>query len=408
MPKFLYQAINETGNNVSGVLDAESPDTASRILGERGFIPTRITREEEKSRGLEWSSLKNALTPVKARDLILFTKQFRTMVRAGVPILTLLQVLQSQTESPKLKKIVDDMGLSVRGGATLYEAFSQHPRVFSPLYCSMIRAGESTGVLAEVMDRLIYIIEHESQIKSDIKAALNYPFMVVVFLGIAFFVLLTFAIPRFAKIFARGGIELPFPTRVCIALHHFLINYWYIILAAVLALILFLVWYLRTEQGKYAKDRIILGLPLFGPLFLKSAMSRFASIFAILYQSGIQVLDSIDILSGTIGNSAIAREFDKIKDRVQEGRGISAPLRHARYFPPMVVNMVALGEGSGKLDETLNEISKHYDDEVAYAIKGLTDAIGPILTIGLAAVVGFFALAIFIPMWDLTKLVVSR
>ena len=280
--------------------------------------------------------------------------------------------------------------------------------MFSHLYCSMIRAGESSGVLADVMDRLIYIIEHEAQIKADIRAALNYPIMVVVFLGVAFFVLLTFAIPRFVKIFARAHIELALPTRVCIALHHFLINYWYIILGAVIAVIVFLVWYLQTEQGRYLKDRLILALPVFGPLFIKSAMSRFASIFAILYQSGVQVLDSMDILSGTIGNSAIAREFDRIKDRVQEGRGISAPLRHARYFPPMVVNMVALGEGSGKLDETLNEISKHYDDEVAYAIKGLTDAIGPVLTIGLAAIVGFFALAIFIPMWDLTKLAIHR
>ncbi|MFC1579628.1 type II secretion system F family protein [Thermodesulfobacteriota bacterium] len=408
MPRFLYQAINESGNKVTGTLDADSPDIATGILGERGFIPTRITREAEKSGSFEWSSLKDTLTKVKPRDLILFTKQFRTMVRAGVPILTLLQVLQSQTENPKLKRITGEMSISVREGSTLYEAFSKHPKVFSPLYCSMIRAGESSGVLAEVMDRLIYIIEHETQIKADIKAALNYPIMVVVFLGVAFFVLLTFAIPRFAKIFARGGIELPFPTRVCIALHHFLINYWYIILAALIAVIIFLVWYLRTEQGQYVKDRILLRMPLFGPLFVKSAMSRFASIFAILYESGIQVLDSIDILTGTIGNTAIAREFDKIKDRVQEGRGISAPLRHAKFFPPMVVNMVALGEGSGKLDETLNEISKHYDDEVAYAVKGLTDAIGPLLTIGLAAIVGFFALAIFIPMWDLTKLVVSK
>ena len=408
MPKFLYQAINESGDTVSGILDADSPESASGLLGERGLIPTRVTRHEERARSSGRASFKETLTRVKARDLILFTKQFRTMVRAGVPILTLLQVLQSQTENPKLRKIAIEMGLSVREGSTLYEAFSKHPRVFSPLYCSMIRAGESSGVLADVMDRLIYIIEHEAQIKADIKAALNYPIMVVVFLGVAFFVLLTFAIPRFAKIFARAHIELPLPTRVCIALHHFLINYWYLILGAAIALIVFLIWYLRTEQGRYVKDRLILGLPVFGPLFNKSAMSRFASIFAILYQSGIQVLDSMDILSGTIGNSAIAREFDRIKDRVQEGRGISAPLRHARYFPPMVVNMVALGEESGKLDETLNEISKHYDDEVAYAIKGLTDAIGPVLTIGLAAIVGFFALAIFVPMWDLTKLAMQR
>jgi type IV pilus assembly protein PilC len=166
-----------------------------------------------------------------------------------------------------------------------------------------------------------------------------------------------------------------------------------------------LAYYLSTEQGKYVRDSFVLKLPIFGPLFVKAAMARFASIFAILYKSGIHVLDSIKILTGTIGNAAISREFERIRGQLEEGRGIAEPLRTAKYFTPMVIDMVAIGEASGKLEDMLREVSAHYDDEVEYATSQLSEAIGPILVVGLAAVVGFFALAIFLPMWDLTKIV---
>jgi type IV pilus assembly protein PilC len=229
--------------------------------------------------------------------------------------------------------------------------------------------------------------------------------MVIVFLGVAFFVLLTFAIPRFAEIFMRSGIALPLPTRICMSLYQFLIGYWYGIAGIVVIGLPLLIFYLRTNQGRYIKDALILRLPVFGPLFLKAVMSRFASIFAILYESGIQVIDCMKILSETIGNRVIKEDFNLIIDQVEEGRGISGPLKYGGHFTPMVINMVALGEGSGKLEEMLREISKHYDDEVEYAIKRLSDIIVPLLTIGLAVIVGFFALAIFLPMWDLSKVV---
>jgi type IV pilus assembly protein PilC len=326
------------------------------------------------------------------------------MFDAGVAMMNMLGILEQQTENLRLKRILGTMHQDIKEGASLYEAFSKHKKVFSPLYCSMIRAGEASGALPEVLERLIYIIEHEHKVKSDIKSALTYPIIVVVFLFTAFLVLITQVIPKFVNIFKNAGLALPLPTQICLLIYRFLSNYWYLILGGVALVILFLFYYLKTEQGKFTRDTILMRVPLLGPLFVKSAVSRFASIFSILQSSGVDVLDSMDILSGTIGNVAVARELDGIKDSLAEGRGIAGPLGQAKYFTPMLINMVAIGEESGKLENMLRDVAEHYDTEIEYSMKKLSEAIGPLLTVGLAAVVGFFALAIFLPMWDLTLL----
>lgn len=405
MPKFFYQAINENGNSISGTLEAESIEMINNILASRGYIPTRVTQARGVSSGISWTGIKETLTPVKTRELIIFTKQFRTMLRAGVPIIKLLHVLENQAENLKLKKIAGSIAKDIKEGASLYDAFRKHPKTFSSLYCSMVHAGERSGALPEILKRLAYIIEHEHKIKSDIKSALQYPVFVFTFLGVAFFVLLTFVIPKFLTIFMKAGLELPLPTRICIFLYQLLDNHWYLIVGGVPVGTAALIYYFRTEEGKYIFDASLMKLPILGSLFIKTAMSRFASIFAILQSSGVAVLDSMRILSETIGNTAISHEFDRIRDRLEKGRGIAEPLKSSKYFTPMVINMVAIGEESENLDEMLNEVSMHYDSEVEYAMKNLSEAIGPIMTIGLACVVGFFALAIFLPMWDLTKVV---
>ena len=331
--------------------------------------------------------------------------QFRTMLKSGVPINKLLEVLEHQTENPTLKKTIASMNDDIKEGASLYDVFRKHPKVFSPLYSSMVRAGEASGALPEVLDRLAYILEHEHKVKSDVKSALQYPLIVIVFLGIAFFILLTFVIPKFVGVFLSAGIDLPLPTRICMGMYQFLSSYWVTMSVMIFLSISALVYYIRTESGRYMRDVFFMRLPILGKLFVKAAMSRFASIFSILQSSGVDILDSMKILSGTIGNSAIAREFANITNRLEEGRGIAEPLRESSYFTPIVVNMIAIGEESGNLDEMLGEISAHYDFELEYAMNKLSEAIGPILTVGLAAVVGFFALAIFLPMWDLTKVV---
>jgi type IV pilus assembly protein PilC len=405
MPKFFYKAIDESGGTVSGEIQADSIEMVNNILSTRGYIPSQVTDEKSASAGISLKNIMAKFTPIKAPELILFTKQLKTMLRSGVPIMKILEILESQTENLNIKRIVNSMSQDIQEGSSLYDAFKKHPRAFSALYCSMVRAGEESGALPDVLERLIYIIEHEHKIKSDIKSALQYPIIVVIFLFVAFFILLTFVVPKFIGIFTKAGLDIPLPTQICLFMYNFLNHYWLLLIGFVFTFAGALFYYLRSEQGKYVRDAFFMKLPIFGPLFIKAAMSRFASIFSILQSSGVAILDCMRILSGIIGNYAISREFDLINERLEEGRGIAGPLKSAKYFTPIVINMVAIGEESGNLEEMLREISGHYDSELEYAMKKLSEIIGPILTIGLAGVVGFFALAIFLPMWDLTKMV---
>ena len=406
MANFSYGAIDESGKNVKGTIEADSVETAENLLLSKGYIPTSVSAASASRTGgvSVFTRIQESLSTVKIGDLILFTKQFRSMMQAGIPILRLLQVLENQTENKILQGVIARMSQDIKAGLTLYDSMKRHPAIFSPLYLSMVNAGEISGAVPDILARLIDIIEHEAKIKSDIKSALQYPFIVVIAMGIAFFVLLTFVIPKFATIFAKAGLNLPLPTKIAMLMYQALANYWYLLIAGAVVLVVVLRLYLKTPSGRYAKDAFILRLPLFGPLFQKAAMSRFASIFAILQASGVPVMQAMEVLSGTIGNAAISGEFDKVRERIQEGQGIAGPLGAAKFFTPMVVDMVAIGEESGNIEEMLHQISLHYDDEVSYAVKSLSDMIGPILIVGLAAVVGFFALAIFLPMWDLTKM----
>ena len=407
MPKFIYQAINENGDTVPGILDAESIEAANFMLISRNLIPSKI-KAQNKPGDNSWLKAILGTGIVKVMDLIMFTKQFHSMMVAGIPLLRILSILNDQTESRGLKDAISIIIQDINQGSSLSDALDKHPKIFSRLYCDMIKAGEMSGNVPIVLDRLIYIIEHEAKVKADIKSAFRYPLIVVVALGLAFIILLTFVIPQFAYSFSHAGITLPWPTKFAMLLYSFLSNYWYLIIAVILLIIFIMISYFKTSNGKFVRDSFLLEMPIVGPVFKKAALSRFASIFAILQSSGVPIMQSLTILSATMGNEALTRSFDHIRERIKEGAGISTPLKSAKYFTPMVIDMIAVGEESGNLDEMLRAVAKHYDDEVEYAIKGLSDAIGPILIVGLAAVVGFFALSIFLPMWDLTKIVTKH
>ena len=404
MPSFAYKAVNPSGASISGVVEADSADAAADALFTKGYIPSKITPQKAAADSTWRKRLRRITSRVPKTDLILFTKQFRSMLHAGVPLMRLLQVLEAQTKNATLKQAIADMTRSIKEGSTLHAAMEKNDHIFSPLYCSLVSAGEASGSVPQVMERLIYIIEHEEKIKADIRSALQYPIIVTVALGIAFFVLLTFVIPKFVTMFGRAGLVLPLPTRIAMGLYQFISVYWYVGLGGLVFLAVGLWLFLRTDRGQYMKDTLLLRIPLAGPLFTKAIMSRFASIFAILQSSGVPIMTAMKVLTGAIGNRAIAAEFDEVRERMQEGKGIAGPLSQAKFFTPMVIDMIAIGEETGNLDEMLRQVSIHYDDEVSYAVRGMSDAIGPILIVGLAAVVGFFALAIFLPMWDLTKL----
>ena len=402
MPKFSYRAISEMGSTETGSIEAESAEKAGSMLAEQGFIPTRVKEERPAASGVKLGSILEVISPVKAPELILFTKQFNTLIRAGVPMLSLLKVLEEQTEHPRLRKIIGVIHQDIKEGSSMFDAFNRHRKVFSPLYCNMLKAGEASGALNDVLDRLTYIIDHEHKVKSDIKAALMYPIIVVCFLVIAFFVLLTGVIPRFVNIFKSSGLTLPLPTQICMLMYEFIIHFWYVGLGILVVGGVAFYYYSQTEKGKLLIYTVLMKVPIIGPLFVKSAISRFASIFSILQSSGVDILQTMDILTDTIGNAAISHELSGIRDRLAAGHGIAGPLSSAKYFTPMLINMVAIGEESGNLEDLLQDVANHYDTEVEYAMKKMSEAIGPILTVGLAAVVGFFALAIFLPMWDLT------
>jgi type II secretory pathway component PulF len=405
MPAYLYKAIDDSGQTVAGEMQADSVEIAGNQLSERGLIPVSIKRQQSGVGSLSLATLLERITPVKPAELILFTKQFRTMVRAGVSMLRLLEIIEQQTENKRLKAVIRTMAADVKSGSSLVEAFGKHSSVFSPLYVSMVRAGESSGALPEILERLTYLISHEHKIKSDIRSAMFYPLIVLSFLAVAFFVLLTFVVPKFVNLFSKAEIDLPIPTQICLFLYEFLNQYFLFVAGGVVIAVVLLIFFLRTEQGQFVKDALLLRLPILGPLFVRSAMARFASIFSILQASGIAILEAMDILTFTINNAAISRQFGNIKMKLQEGHGLSGPLLSAKYFTPMIVNMVAIGEESGNLDEMLREAADHYDTEVEFAVERLSESVGPLLTVGLAAVVGFFALAIFLPMWDLTQTV---
>jgi len=403
MQKYSYQALDKERNIITGTLNAESSDAVNTMLLNKGYFPYKIKIINES---FHWSVILNRFNSVTSRNIIIFTKQFRTLFNAGVPTIELWQIIESQTEDKKLKNIIKAISKDVKEGVTLYDAFKKHPQAFSPLYCSIIKAGESSGSLSNVLARLTDIMEHDYKITSDIKSALRYPAFVIIFLIIAFMIQITFVIPKFIKVFKSRGIELPLPTRMCIEMYQFLDNYWYIILIVIAGTVLGFMAYLKTDQIqiKYLRDLILIKLPIFGPLFIKASMSRFGSIFSILHFSGVPILEAITILSGVINNSVIADEFNRIKKSIEQGTGIASPLKSAKYFPPMVINMVAIGEKSGKLESMLSDISVHYDAEVDYAMKGIGESISTFLTIGIAAVVGFFAFSIFLPMWDMVKI----
>lgn len=405
MPTFSYNAIDEAGARISGDIDADTSEMATNFISSQGYIPLKVAIKKTSSEGFSFLDIAQEFTAIDSKELILFTKQFRTMLQAGVPMMKLLSVFRRQIQNPKLKEIVISMSQDIKQGSSLYEAFSKYPKVFSKLYCNMIKAGERSGSLPDVFERLIYIIEHEHKVKSDIKSAMLYPAVVIITLVIAFFVLLTYVIPKFSNIFQKADIELPLPTKISMFMYNTLTDYKYLFLTGIVVAIMAAILYLKTEQGKYIKDLFFLKIPVFGALFIKAAMSRFASIFAILQASGVPILEAMPILSGTIGNVAISREINDIKSRLEAGKGIASPLQSAKYFTPMMVDMIAIGEESGNLIYMLKEISSHYDDEVDFAIKRLSDVIGPVLVICLAVLVGFFALSVFLPMWDMTKMV---
>ncbi len=401
MPLFTYRARNEQGTLVKGRIEAEDQFDVARELGVQGYVPVRIRRS--LGSGAKFS-LKLGHR-VKADDLILFTRQFHTIIRTGVPLVRGLQTLRDQSENEAMREVVSSLMEDIQKGNPLGEAMRKHPKVFSSIYCNTIRAGETSGRLEEILDRLAELLEYDQKVKEEIKSATRYPILVLIVMSLAIFVLMTFVVPKFTTLYARFDMELPLPTRILMGVSSYFQNYWYVNILAVVALIVGFRLVVRTARGRRAWDWLKLNVPVIGKITFKGIISRFSRMFATLTGSGVPILETLNIMRLAVGNTVIAGRIKEVRDKVMEGTGIAGPMSKTGKFPPLFVQMVSIGEETGALEDMLLEASRHYEREIDYHLKRLTAAIEPILIVCLGGMMLLLALAIFMPLWNLVGIV---
>jgi type II secretory pathway component PulF len=398
VPVFTYRARDKYGSLFTGTIETSGRDAVASQLDHLGYHPVSI---EEQRPGLEAAEFFERFTHVSPQDLIVFSRQLATLISAGLPFMSSFDALIEQTENKRLKNVITQVRKDVEGGSSFSDALAKHPSVFSNLYVSMIRAGETGGVLDEILQRLATLAEHEAETRARIKAATRYPKIVIGSLVVAFIILLQFVIPRFAALYDNFKAQLPLPTRILIAINQAFQSYWWLMLAVVVLAFFSARAYLRTEAGRLRWDGIKIRMPVFGPIFLKTALSRFARVFGTLTRSGLSILQTLEIVSQTVGNTVISRVVDNIRDSARQGRGVVQPMQVSRIFPPVVIQMVAIGEQTGKMEEMLMKVSDYYDQEVEYSIRNLSTSLEPLLLAVIGGVVLFLALAIFMPWWNL-------
>ena len=403
MPNFRYKVRDRSGKAITGTIDAPTPQLAGERLYQLGYFP--ITLEEEANAlSLNPSELWGRFQKVTLEDLIFFSQQLSTLYKAGLPLLTGLQSLAQQAGNKQFKVILEDISRQIERGGTLFEAMSRYPKVFSPVYVNMVRAGETSGMLGQSLDRFVILAERELGTRQSIKEATRYPKIVILSIVIAFAVLITFVIPRFAEIFLQFNTPLPLPTRVMIAVNHVFHTYWYLVLVVLFGFPFLIGHYIRTEKGKYFWDRLKTQIPIFGPLFLKIALSRFAYTFVVLNKSGIPILQTLEIASTTVNHAILSQSILETGKKIKEGSSLTVALSESGRFTPLVIQMLSVGESSGTLDEMLMSVTEYYDVEVKNSIKKLSSYVEPTLTLLLGVVVLFLALAVFLPWWNLASL----
>ena len=403
MPTFKYRVRDKMGKAIAGTIDAPTPQVAGDQLYNLGYLPISI-EEIGEAFSFDLSDLLTRFQKVKLEELMVFSQQLSTLYKAGLPLLTGLVSLKEQSENKKLKLVLEDIGRQIEGGATLFGAMSKYPDVFPNVYVNMVRAGETSGMLGESLDRFVTLTERELGTRQKIKEATRYPKIVVAALVIAFVVLIAFVIPRFAAVFARFNTPLPLPTRILIGTNTLFTNYWYMILGAFLVIPFMIMRYIKTDRGKYYWDKLKAHIPVFSPLFLKVALSRFAYTFVMLNQSGIPILQTLEITSTTVNNTDLSKSIEGIIQKVREGSSLTDAMKESGKFTSLVLQMVSVGESSGTLDQMLIRITEHYDQEVESSIKKMSTYIEPILTLFMGVFVLFLALAVFLPWWNMASL----
>lgn len=410
MSAFTYRGRNGAGEVVSGVLEGATAAAVADILFGSGVTPTEIkpapagtTPRKENAGGLDWFA-----PTIQHVDILLFSRQLYTLLKAGVPIMRALAGLQDSSTNPAMKAMLGQVRESLDSGRELSHSLARHPKVFTPFYLAMVRVGEMTGRLEEVFLRLFDHMEFERFMREQVKSALRYPLFVILAMAVAMFVVNIWVIPAFAKVFEGFGATLPLMTRVLIGVSNFMVAWWPALLAGIAATGFGFRSWIGTRRGRYLWDGLKMRLPIAGKIVQKATLARFARSFALAMRSGVPVIQALTTVAQTVDNDYIAEKVDAMRGTVERGESVLRAAIASGAFTPVVLQMIAVGEESGSLDEMMEEISGMYQSEVEYELKTLAQQIEPILIILLGAMVLVLALGIFLPLWDLGKVAVKR
>jgi len=408
MPTFTYKGITTRGGKVTAEITAPDERTAARQLRTQGITVQSLAAKGAGSISFDLSAIPvigSFFGGVKTKDISTFTRQFATMISAGLPLVQCLQALGSQAERPRFQDVIGKVASAVEGGSTLSEAMARHPKVFDELYVNLVQVGEVGGVLDAMLARLAVYMEKADALRHRVQMAMIYPILVVtVAVGVVSF-LLMFVIPIFSDFYTKAGVPLPTPTAIVIKFSGFLRNYWWLIIAtAVGGYFLFRGWY-RTDQGRATVDRFLLRAPIFGVLLRKIAVARFTRTLSALISGGVPILDALRITAKTSGNRIVELAVLDARERVAAGQTLAEPLRNSKVFPAMVIQMIAVGEQTGALDNMLAKVADYYEDEVDVAVSGLTALLEPIMIVFLGIVVGGIVISMYLPIFQVVTLV---
>ncbi|HEX4927513.1 MAG TPA: type II secretion system F family protein [Burkholderiales bacterium] len=409
MPVFAYRGRGARGELVTGTLEAVDPGAVADQLLNTGVTPVDIRAAPARGEGAGeswWSKLSPAR--VTLLDVMLFSRQMYTLLKSGVPMLRALAGLQDAAINPVLRNVVTDLRVSLDAGRELSTAMRRHPGVFSAFYVSLVRVGETTGQLDEAFNRLFGYLEFEREVRERIKTALRYPLIVILVIGAALGIVNFAVIPAFAKIFEASKVELPLLTRFLVGTSQFFLAYWPLLLgAAVLGVVAF-VSYVGTEQGRYNWDRFKLRIPIAGSIILKATLARFARSFAIATGAGVPIVQALSVVASVVDNAFLGRRIEQMREGVERGESVLRTAVTTGVFTPVVLQMIAVGEETGELDDLLSEVADMYEREVDHEIKNLSTNVEPIITIALGVLVLILALGVFLPIWEMGKVMLMK
>lgn len=405
MPLFEYRARDQRGILVTGHMEGLATETVKGLLGDQGLIPLNVKRVQTKAPKLfQFKFLKKVTTD----EIVLMTRQFHTLFKSGMSMETILGTLARQTKNKKLKETLQQIQTDVSQGSTLANGFAKHADIFDELYINMLSAGEQAGILEESLKNLSTLLQKEIEIKSNVKSATLYPKIVCSVLCIATTVMLIWVIPQFTQFYAHYHAQLPLPTRIMVGASHVIRHYGWVVVLIVAGLFLALRQYYHTPTGKFKIDQLKWAVPVFGELGKKIANARFAHLLASLYRSGLSITKALGLVETVIENEVMSRDIRQIRMQIEKGQSIAKAMQETRCFAPILIEATAVGEKTGSLDTMLEGLGEHYDTEIQHMTKNLTTMLEPFLLFFIFGMVALFALSIFLPIWNLSSVVMHH